>query len=408
MKKSKLFLLLLLALVMTVAVTACGSPDTTGENTTGGSDFSSPEETDPPLPASFSSIKIGDREISDYTIVYAQSPYSAYVKNAQIRRLFPVYDFDKETADRLSNLIFSLSGVRLPVAEDAGHAEGEYEILVGKTNRTALSDSLKLAELESDDFTLTVSGSSLALCGGEYGTTWHAVDSLEKLWKDALAAGKSEFVFGNDFSHKGSHHLTRIGCIGDSITEGVGSSNSPLYAYPAQLGRYLWKDAVVVNFGNSGKTMRRDLPDAFMRTNTYMNALRQAAKIDIFTIMLGTNDSNRDRDWTEEDSVLYNESCLALVESLKKKHSSLRFVLANCPAYFGGDNFGSETVRELQAALVSTMNDAGYPTTFFDMYAVTKSFRGFFPDSLHPNDEGHRRMAEAFAKELQKLIAAKT
>ncbi len=407
MKKSKLFLLLLLALLMTVIVTACKSPDTTGENTASGTESSTPEETDPPFPTSFSSIKIGDREISDYTIVYAQSAYSDYVKNAQTRRLFPVYDFDKETADRLSDLIFSFSGVRLPVAEDVSHEKGEYEILVGKTNRTAISDTLKLTELESDDYTLTVFGSALALCGGEYGTTWHAVDYLEKLWSDALAAEKDAFVFGDDFSYKGSYHLTRIGCIGDSITEGVGSSNSPLYAYPAQLGRYLWKDAVVINYGNSGKTMRRDLADAFMRTNTYMSALRQAAKIDIFTIMLGTNDSNRDRDWTEEDSVLYNESCLALVEALKKKNSSLRFVLANCPAYFGNDDFGSETVRELQDALVPVLNDAGYPTTFFDMYAVTKSFRSLFPDSLHPNDEGHRRMAEAFAEELQELIASK-
>ena len=126
--------------------------------------------------------------------------------------------------------------------------------------------------------------------------------------------------------------------------------------------------------------------------------------IDIFTIMLGTNDSNRDRNWNNNSTLQYNESCLAIAAALKEKNENLRFVLANCPAYFGADGFGSAMVRNLQKKLITTMNDAGYPTTFFDMYTVTKTMRAQYPDSLHPNDQGHMMMAEAFAEGLLKVI----
>ena len=108
------------------------------------------------------------------------------------------------------------------------------------------------------------------------------------------------------------------------------------------------------------------------------------------------------------EAELYKNSCLGSMESLKKKNPDLKFVLANCPAYFGGSNFGSAQVRLIQKALYSTAKEAGYPTTFFDMYSVTQTMRDYFPDSVHPNDMGHMKMAEQFAAYLQTLIASVT
>ncbi len=407
MNKSKLILIVLLALAAVMLLAACGShnPDSTGSTEGPGTTSSAaPADTSAAAPTQLSSIRIGDRDLSEYTIVYAQSEYSRYLKISQYRKLFPVYDFDRETAERLSDLIYTVSGIRLPVAEDKSTEAGECEILVGNTNRTDVMSALDLYALKSDDYAIAVHEGKMAVCGGEYGTTWHAVDYLETLFSETLAAGKTELAFDAEYSYSSTYHLTRIGCIGDSITEGVGSTNSAIFSYPAQLGRYLWKDALVINFGNSGKTMRNDLADSYIRTSTYSDALRQAANIDIFTVMLGTNDSNRDRDWTEADSKLYNDSCRSIFSALKKKNADLRFVLANCPAYFGSDGFGSATVRNLQEALVKTLNDEGFPTAFYDMYATTKEMRSLFPDSLHPNDEGHMKMAEAFAGALGELI----
>ncbi len=397
MKHLKLLALVTLLIVGVMLIVSCGETTTTAETTT-----TVPVTTAPP-PTVLTALSIAGNDIKDYKIVYAKSPYEAQATNAATSQYFPVYDFDKETADRLAKLIFDLSGISLTVVKDTDTEISDKEILVGNTNRTEVNAVLKPNVIKTDKYAIRTIGTSLVICGGEYGTTWHAIDYLEKLFKDTLADYKTEIAFDNDYTYEGTHHLIQIGCIGDSITAGVGASNGN-FNYVSQLGRYLWKDAMVQNYGNSGKTMRNDLNDAYNKTAEYKRALTLAPRTDIFTVMLGTNDSNRDRQWNSNSTEQYNESCMLLFEALKAKNKKLNFVLANCPAYFGGDGFGSTLVRSLQQKLVPTLNDAGYPTTHFDMHNVTKNLSRCFPDSLHPNDEGHMIMAEAFAEHLQEII----
>jgi len=443
MKHFKLIVLMCLVVLMAVIAVACGgseTPGTTATTTESGvaTTLSATAETTPAtttpvvttsavvttpaattpatttpttteaLPTSFTELKIGETPISDYTIVYAKSPYEVYVKIAEKKPYFPVYDFDHETANRLADLIFEVTGVRLNVVQDTKSTEVANEILIGKTNRT-LTGGLKLSDLTTDDYVLNVVGSKLVICGGAFGTTWHALDYLETLFADKLAQRETKYSFATDYSHSGTYHLTVIGCIGDSITQGTGASDQSLFSYPAQMGRILWKDAIVHNFGDSGSSMRNDL-DAYTNTQAYMNAVKAAASADIYTIMLGTNDTWQDTaPWTDSDTELYNNSCLGILETLKKKNADLKFVLANCPAYFGtASNIATPKTRQIQEALVPIVNDVGYPTTFYDMYSVTKTMRLYFPDQVHPNDMGHLKMAEAFAEYLQTLITPTT
>lgn len=435
MKHFKFIVLMCLVVLMAVTAVACGGSETTGTTATttteagvattpGTTAETAPATTAPvttvptttpatttptttaPLPTSFKELKIGETPISDYTIVYAKSPYEVYAKIPEKKQYFPVYDFDHETADRLSDLIFEVTGVRLKVVQDTKTTEVANEILVGKTNR-ALNGGVNLADLSTDDYVLNVVGSKLVICGGAFGTTWHALDYLETLFADKLAKREVNYAFAENFSHVSSYHLTVIACIGDSITQGVGATDQAMLGYPAQMGRLLWKDAIVHNFGDSGSSMRDDL-DAYTNTQAYANAVKAAASADIYTIMLGTNDTWQDTtSWTDSDTELYNNSCLGIMESLVKKNADLKFVLANCPAYFGtASNIATPKTRKIQEALVPIVNDAGYPTTFFDMYSVTKSLRIHFPDQVHPNDMGHLKMAEAFAEYLLTLITS--
>ena len=359
-------------------------------------------------PRHFSSLKIGSTPIQDYTIVYAESPHSDLAETVATEALYPAYDFDRETAERLRDLIYLTTGKKLKVVKDTETAQTKNEILIGNTNRFTATEALALDELLSDEYLIDVEGTKLVICGGEYGTTWHAIDYLETFLKDKIKENTLTYSFAGSFAYKGEHHLKRIGCIGDSITQGTGSSNQALYAYPAQLGRLLWKDALVQNYGRSGSTMRTDLADAYTKRVAYTNAVNAAKDTDLFIIMLGTNDSNRDQNWTNASSEKYNQSCLTIVKSLKDQNADLQFVLANCPTYFGTRGFGSETVRNLQSALVKTLNDQGYPTTFFDMNSVTASMKDYFPDELHPNNTGHMLMAKAVAKSLEAFVTSDT
>lgn len=354
-------------------------------------------------PAGLTSVKIGDIDISQYRIVYARSEFYRMSLMPQYKEYFPVWNFNKESAERLAEIILNACGVELDIVEDKSSDDEGYEILIGDTSRDAV-DSLALSELASDSYKIATSSDKFVICGGEYGTTWHALDYIEELFENALSSEEKTLEFGKDFSYDGEYHLTRIGTIGDSITEGVGASSAAYFAYPAQLSRYLWKDALVYNFGNSGKTMRSDLTDAYTKTQTYTDVLNAAPELDIVTIMLGTNDSNRDRNWTALSTTAYKNSCKQIFAALYAKNNDLKFVLANCPAYFGSDGFGSKTVRDLQQELPEELNNLGYNTTFFDMYEVTSSMSSYFPDSLHPNDKGHMLMAQIFSEYLYTLI----
>ena len=330
------------------------------------------------------------------------SPYEAYTKIPNVKPYFPVYDYDHETANRLADLIYAVSGVRLNVVQDTKTTETDYEILVGKTNRK-LSGGMDISTLTADDYVVNTVGTKFVICGGAHGTTWHAIDYLETFFADKLANKEVNYSFAKNYMYIAQYHLVVIGCIGDSITQGVGASDQALLSYPAQMGRILWKDAIVQNYGDSGSTMRDDL-DAYTKTSPYLSAVKAAANVDIFTIMLGTNDSYQDQNWSDSDTEKYKDSCLGIMETLKNKNPNVKFVLANCPTYFGGGTIASPKIRQIQSELLPIVNDAGYPTTFFDMYTVTKTMKAYFPDLVHPNDMGHLKMAEKFAEYLHTLV----
>lgn len=392
----KKIVLLLLVLVCALAfAVSCGDTATTAAPDT---------TTEDPAIEKFESLKIADNALDGYTIVYAESTLKA--KAEADPALYPVWDFNKETAERLSDLIFEVSGVRLPIGCDTETAEGEKEILIGKTNRAATKEQ-SLASLKGTGYVVRVLGTTVVICGGREGATWHAIDYIEETFDKELAAGNANYALAADLSYSGTFNFIRIGCIGDSITQGVGAGYEA-FAYSSPLERYLWKDVMTYNFGNSGRTMRDDLADSFMKTPTFKEALSFASSIDIFTVMLGTNDSNRDHDWKKADTAKFKFDCETLFQKLLAKNENLQFVIMNCPACFGTrdteQKFGSATVREIQYELVGIMNSKGYKTSFFDMYEATKDLGEYFDDDLHPNAYGQVIMAERLSVAIDQLI----
>ncbi|MBR6768601.1 MAG: hypothetical protein IKM34_03845, partial [Clostridia bacterium] len=230
MKHLKLIVLMCLVAMIAIAAVACGGTETPGTTATTTADgvvttqadtdettpaettttatttavVTTPDTTLGPVPTSFASMKIGETPISDYTIVYATSPYEAYAKDNSKKQYFPVYDFDHETANRLADLIFDLTGVRLNVVQDTQSTEVANEILIGKTNRT-VSSSGHFANLLTDDYVVNVVGTKLVIRGGEHGTTWHAIDYLETRFAAKLAKREVNYTFATGFLYKGNH-----------------------------------------------------------------------------------------------------------------------------------------------------------------------------------------------------------
>lgn len=104
-------------------------PDPDPDQTSG-----EPQETDP-VPTF--DLTIHGTPISKYRIVYAHNPEKEAADRSQkISQNITDSDFDRQTAERLRDVIHSVCGIRLDVVEDTKTKETQFEITVGATNRS--------------------------------------------------------------------------------------------------------------------------------------------------------------------------------------------------------------------------------------------------------------------------------
>ncbi len=388
-------LALTLSVVLTVLPACRGEP--TGSD--GGTAKTSAIATTAPAPSvsepQLESLKIDGIPLEEYTIVYAAQ--STAIQTA-LERLGSFqhgqeYDQDKISAEYLNTMLQKRFGVTLPIQSDS-EAPTAHEILIGDTKRDA-DNAFRSSDV--DAYTVGMSDEALCFIGGAFGTTYHSIEYFEQY----LLRQGGDVDLAKDFKITGTHHLIAIGCIGDSITQGIGSSN-PLYTYPEALNRILWRDCIIYNFGCSAMTMRTDTGTwAYMNSTPYANARNAAPNIDIFTIMLGTNDSREDIS-VPRNEVKYTQGFTSLADALLAKNSDLKFILMNCPVYYGAGSSAAPYIRSFQNNIYAKYKDT-YKLSFFDMhtYSKTNMPRSMFPDLIHPSDQGYVIMAEGVANMLK-------
>ena len=385
----------LTALVLTL-LSGCNGADKNKDNNGGDAEIQIPETV---------SLKIAGSDISEYKIVYARSEYYK-----QGEKMFTTeWDFYKLIAKDVSDRISALTGVSLAVTQDTKTAEGDKEILVGPTNR-ALSDAYD--KMDVYKYQNAVTEGKLMIGGGynasyltdnlktsySWGATYHAFDYIEEYIKDQMNQGVGEIDLAEGFEQNGSVDLKTVACIGDSITEGHGSTDWNYCSYPAVLQRVLWKDHVIINYGKSAKTMRTDLSGSYMSTDAYRAAQKQRQHFDALVIMLGINDGGVDNvEFTAAEDKIFNDSATKLVSSLTPSgKKDMKVAILNCTAYYGSNPGTREHVRDLQKALVPLLTEKGYETTFVDMQKYTEKEMGksHFPDGIHPDTTGYAMLGE--------------
>lgn len=185
----------------------------------------------------------------------------------------------------------------------------------------------------------------------------------------------------------------RIACVGNSITYGHGITYRTTDAYPAQLQTMLnntYADScIVVNFGNSGKTMLKKGDYPFWKTNEFKNAL--AFKPHIVIILLGTNDS-KPQNWNNYGSQFYNDY-KAMVDTFVNRNPSVQIFACYPPKAFDSSWDINDSVivngviPEIRKIVENT--DA----KLIDFYEPLKDSVKYFPDNIHPNKGGLGIMA---------------
>lgn len=205
----------------------------------------------------------------------------------------------------------------------------------------------------------------------------------------------------------------RITTVGDSITEGVGATNSS-YSYPAQLQNVLGDDYLVTNAGISGTTaINTRIANAsypYITSPGYSSGLN--SKPDIVIMMLGTNDAQSNF-WDLEDDVdnpkAYHDDYAALIEKYLAMDS--KPVIYMCSMIVTSDTYcsGRETnnVNELNPIVRQLVEE--YDLEYIDMRAWSEywldDYRTYFSDNyLHPNDYGYECMARKYASVISEYI----
>ena len=181
----------------------------------------------------------------------------------------------------------------------------------------------------------------------------------------------------------------KIACIGDSITEGAGLGNPAAESYPARLQRLLGTNAVVHNYGVSGRTLLKEGDFPYWTEPVFKQS--HDWQPDTVIIQLGTNDS-KPQNWR------YGTNFVSEYEQLVASYSSLTsgpriFVCTPCPVYGSGAYTISPSI--VASNIAPQVRDIAerLGLGLIDLHTRMGGHSAWFPDTVHPNSKGMAAMA---------------
>lgn len=207
-----------------------------------------------------------------------------------------------------------------------------------------------------------------------------------------------------DQAEQGEPVSKTVVCIGDSITSGGAYSYPDQDAWPIYLQELLYglyDDWTLVNLGVSSTTL---LDEGLLPYRATGNIdVAKSIQADAMLIMLGTNDS-WDPSWNED---AFHTELRALVDELHAAQPQARIVLIAPPATYSDPDPASPGVFHMDDALIGgtirqTVQKVAQETDsrFVDLHQITEGHPEWFPDTVHPNAEGNRAIADYLFSEV--------
>lgn len=181
----------------------------------------------------------------------------------------------------------------------------------------------------------------------------------------------------------------RVACVGDSITYGHGIKDRLHDAYPGVLSTMLGEKYDVRNFGVSGTTtmMGTDMP--YMNEQAYKDALEFNPQI--VTIKLGTNDS-KPYNWNGNGH--FKKDLKTLIDSFRALPSKPKIWLClPVPAYGHAWSINDSVIYNGVIPYIKQVaQEENLP--LIDLNTPFQGKRQYFPDTIHPNEDGEKMIAE--------------
>lgn len=199
-----------------------------------------------------------------------------------------------------------------------------------------------------------------------------------------------------------TNRRVKVACVGNSITEGVGSGDSELYSYPAQLAELLGANYKVRNFGKSGHTLMTVSDRPWIKTEKWRQLKRW--KPEIVIVKLGTNDSkpmnalNIASDLKSELNALIDS--IYTIASVKKL-----YICSPIPSY--GENRykidGEVISQQIVPAIQAVATERGI--SFIDLHKEFGHHPEYLPDNIHPSKDGAALIANILYKHITSQLS---
>lgn len=194
--------------------------------------------------------------------------------------------------------------------------------------------------------------------------------------------------------------ITRVACIGNSITEGIGASSGSKN-YPSLLQVGLGSTYEVKNFGISGSTMsmNADAPYMTHSRGSYQAALNYNPNIVI--IKLGTNDA-ANRNWNDKTRSTLKEDYTTMVRAFQALSTKPTIYMC-LPCYLPeGNTHGRDSY--LTTGVIPIIQQVAEETgvEVIDCHTPFVGRDWLLGDLLHPNDLGYTLLSYVIGKNIKK------
>ncbi len=369
---------LMLATLLCGALAACGTE--TEESSLAESSEASAQESIAPPPTPV----IGGSNLSEYAIVYAET--------ADIHHY-------KAVAEALADYFKDTFGVNPEVYGDMV-PEADKEIIIGVSPRRAVSKEYQSVYTHGG-YKVAISGTKVVIAGTYYTGCYQGVEAFIEEIK-----ASEDGVF-NDRVFEGEGKVIKVACVGDSITQGINSTNPKTQTYPSYIQEMLGYDYYILNAGLSGYSICKTDEYAYWKSNQYAQA--KNLKPDVVIFHLGTNDANPGqpyKNWEDHDRKSeFIESTKALLDSFVAANKDVQTYIVLPASLFkvGADTWNAVAwtegiVKYVHPTLTEIAAEYNYPTV--DMFDWSLENQGVFTDGLHPKDLTYK----AYAKHIYEGI----
>ena len=194
--------------------------------------------------------------------------------------------------------------------------------------------------------------------------------------------------------------VTKIACVGDSLTYGYGLTHAD--SYPSVLQNLLGAEKYLVkNFGAQGRTMTLGLTDktfadrSYYDTEIYQESL--AFQADIVILCLGTNDSWKVDMTTESGKQGYVQGLTTLVNSYRQ--AGVKEIYVCLPPHCLNNNIGDMIEANIIPLIQENVSVLNYK--IIDYFTPTKGHSEYLlADQLHFKPIGYSVMANAACQHL--------